>query len=265
MKLFISADIEGTAGIASWPETELGGRPYDYCANELTQEVKSACEGALEAGAESILVKDAHDSARNIDPALLPEEARILRGWTGGPMCMMAGLDRSFDAAAMVGYHSAGGTNGNPLAHTMDPRIESITLNGALASEFMINAYAAASVGVPTVFVSGDRMLCESARKLIPAITAVSVSEGIGNASVSLHPAAARRAVREGLERALKSDLSACMPKIPVRFKAEVRFGEHAKAYRASFYPGAKADGMKGVVFSARSYFDILKFFLFTL
>lgn len=265
MKLFLSADIEGTAGIVSWPETELGDPSYSRSAEEMSREVRSACEGALDAGADSILVKDAHDSARNINPELLPESVRLLRGWTRDPLGMMSGLDRSFQAAAMVGYHSAGGTNGNPLAHTMHTKIESIELNGILASEFTLNAYAAARFGVPTVFVSGDRLLCESAKKLIPSIETVPVSEGIGNASLSIHPSLAQKEIRKGIRKALQSDLSACLPKMPSSFEIKIRFLEHYKAYRASFYPGAKSDGMNGAAFSSGDYFDILRFMLFVL
>ena len=265
MKLFISADIEGTAGIVSWPETEMSDKYYTYFAEEMTEEVCAACEGAASAGAGEILIKDAHDYARNINPAKLPETVKIMRGWTGGPTSMMSGLDSTFGAAAMIGYHSACATNGNPLAHTMNTHNESITLNGKIMSEFMMNAYTAAWYHVPVIFVSGDKMLCESAQELIPAITAVPVSEGVGNASVSLHPRAAQKAIREGLVRALRGDISRCLLKLPERFEVSVRFHEHSRAYHASFYPGAKADGMKTVTFGADDYFDILRFFMFTL
>lgn len=265
MKLFISADIEGTAGIVSWQETEPGTPYYPHFADEMTKEVRSACEGAAEAGAEEILVKDAHNTARNIDPSGLPEIVRILRGWTSSPLSMMDGLDKSFNAAAMVGYHSSCATNGNPLAHTMNTGNEWITLNGKIMSEFMMNAYTAAYYGVPTIFVSGDRLLCESARELIPNITAVPVSEGIGNASVSIHPAAAQKAIREGMRRAAEKDPAQCLPELPKTFEVKVRFHAHPRAYHASFYPGAKAVGMKEVSFSADDYFDVLRFFLFVL
>lgn len=265
MKLFISADIEGTAGAVAWQETELGQTGFDYLSNEMTQEVRSACEGAGEAGAKDILVKDAHDSARNINPSLLPENVRIMRGWTRNPTSMMAGLDGSFGAAAMVGYHTSCATNGSPLAHTMNLGVDTATLNGVLMSEFMMNAYTAAWNHVPVVFVSGDRMLCDSAKELIPGITAVPVSEGLGNASTSIHPALAQRRIKEGVRQALQGDLSRCLLKLPDHFEATVRFREHFKAYRASFYPGAKADGMKGVSFEADDYFDILRFFMFVL
>jgi len=265
MKLFISADIEGTAGIVSWPETDPESKYHEYFANEMTEEVRCACEGAITAGAHEILVKDAHDAARNINPAKLPEMVKIMRGWTRGPASMMGGLDTGFDAAAMVGYHSACSTNGNPLSHTMNTQNESILLNGKIMSEFMMNAYTAAYYKVPVIFVSGDKMLCENAKELIPKITTVAVSEGLGNASISIHPTVAQKTIKEGIYRALKVDASECLLELPKRFETTVQFHEHFKAYRASFYPGAKADGMKKVVFAADDYFDVLRFFMFIL
>lgn len=95
MRLYLSADIEGTCGIADWAETERATMDdYRPFAAQMTAEVAAACEGAVAAGAEDILVKDAHDSARNLDAARLPRQARVLRGWTGDPLCMMAGLER---------------------------------------------------------------------------------------------------------------------------------------------------------------------------
>ena len=77
MNLFISSDIEGTCGIAAWSETEPG-RPdgdYAYFKQQMSREVAAACRGALAAGGERILVKDAHDSARNI-PLFCPKRCR---------------------------------------------------------------------------------------------------------------------------------------------------------------------------------------------
>ena len=77
MKLFLSADIEGTTGITRWEETENGHSRYPYFANQMTREVAAACEGAMRAGVTDILIKDAHDSACNLIPNLLPEETRL--------------------------------------------------------------------------------------------------------------------------------------------------------------------------------------------
>ena len=57
MKIFLSADMEGTCGIVSWPETERS-TPFDYtpAQKQMTREVAAACRGALAAGADEILV-----------------------------------------------------------------------------------------------------------------------------------------------------------------------------------------------------------------
>ena len=68
MKIFISADIEGTNGIANWDETYYGKSEYKPFAERMTAEVAAVCEGVNEAalGCE-ILVKDAHETGRNLD------------------------------------------------------------------------------------------------------------------------------------------------------------------------------------------------------
>ena len=130
MKIFISSDIEGTCGINSWCETEKGQDLYEHFRLQMSKEVAAACEGAIAAGAQDILVKDAHDSARNIDPNYLPEQARILRGWARHPFSMMAGLDESYDGVVFTGYHSAAEMNTNPLSHTMNTQNNYVKING---------------------------------------------------------------------------------------------------------------------------------------
>ena len=77
MKIFVSSDMEGTAGVCHWDEVSKGQDLYEHFARQMSREVAAACEGALAAGADEILVKDAHDSARNINPEMLPRQARI--------------------------------------------------------------------------------------------------------------------------------------------------------------------------------------------
>ena len=72
MKLFLSADIEGTTGITLWDETENGHSRYPYFQEQMSKEVNAACLGAMDGGCTEILVKDAHDSACNLIPAMLP-------------------------------------------------------------------------------------------------------------------------------------------------------------------------------------------------
>ncbi len=125
----------------------------------MSREVAAACEGALEAGWKEILVKDAHDSARNIDPNLLPS-ACASSGLGRGPAVHDGGAGRSFDGVVFTGYHSNVGSDANPLAHTMNTRVYEFLINGEPASELYINCLIAAHLGVPVYCVTGDQALC---------------------------------------------------------------------------------------------------------
>lgn len=237
MKVFISVDIEGVTGINSWSETELGTQDHSVFKEQMTKEAVAACEGAIAMGAKEIYVKDAHDSARNIDMTKLPKCAKLIRGWTYTPDSMVAGLDETFDAAIFVGYHSAAGYDGNPLAHTMNTKINYFKINGELASEFVLNSYMAAGYGVPVVFLSGDKMLCEKAKNLNANLETVAVNEGIGGATVSMNPEYSCELIKEGVKNSLKH-IAACKIEIPEKFEVEISYKDHKDAKRASYYPG---------------------------
>ena len=140
-RIFLSADIEGTCGIAHWAETELGKPDYEPFRRQMTREVAAACEGAFAAGCEDLLIKDAHDSARNLIPAELPERVSIFRGWGSDIHSMMSGIDASFSGAIFTGYHSSSNTDASPLCHTMNLDNVSIRINGIQASELVINTF----------------------------------------------------------------------------------------------------------------------------
>ena len=266
MKVFISADIEGTCGITVWDETERA-TPHDYdkFSAQMTAEVSAACEGAFAAGAEQVFVRDAHDSARNIETNQLPESSYIMRGWSGDLLSMMSGLDRDqYDAVMFTGYHSWAASGGNPLSHTMNLKNEYVTLNGVRLSEFMINSYTAGYYGVPVTFLSGDKTLCEFAREMIPGITTVAVNEGVGGAVISMHPDAAVKAIREGAKKSLKN-LKKCQVILPEHFDVVIRCREHKRAYSKSFYPGATLEDEKNVCFSSDDWYEVLRFFHFVL
>ncbi len=266
MKVYISADMEGITGITHWNETDKLKSDYGYFVEQMTREVAAACEGAIKGGATEIWVKDAHETGRNIDPSALPENVRLIRGWSGHPYAMVQGLDPSFDALLFIGYHSWAGSNYNPLAHTMDAHgIQYIKINDQYASEFMIHAYAAASLGVPVAFISGDKGLMDEAKVLNVNMRTLAVNEGIGDSTISIHPHVAVEQMKKEVEVALKGNLELCSIKVPEKFQVEISFAEHKKAYKASFYPGVKQLSAHGVAFEAKDYFEVLRMMSFVL
>lgn len=123
MTVVISADMEGTAGVTCWAETERDKPDYPEIQALMTAEVTAACNGALDAGATGIIVKDAHHTGRNLLVDWLPAEVRIVRDWSGHPHSMMFGVDGDCAAAIYTGCHDAAGTDSNPLAHSFTGRI----------------------------------------------------------------------------------------------------------------------------------------------
>ena len=256
MKIFLSADIEGTAGIAHWDEAERTHPDYAEFRALMTAEVVAACEGARAAGATEVVIKDAHDSGRNLILDRLPDYARIMRGWSGHPDGMMFGIDASFAAAIYTGYHAKAGSEANPLAHTTTLRISRLLLNGEVASEFTVNALCAARYGVASAFLSGDAEICSDARALVPGLAAVETLQGFGRAALSLSPARAREAIREGVEAALRTRAGS-VPPLQGPFEVVVEFNNPTDAWRASWYPGARQPGPRAVAFAATDFFEI--------
>jgi D-amino peptidase len=265
MKIYISADIEGITGVTNWDETLKSKADYPKFAEQMTREVAAACEGANNAGAKEIWVKDAHGSARNLDILGLPENSRIIRGWSRHPFLMMQELDETFDAAIMIGYHTYAGANGNPLAHTLEDYVNYIKINDVFASEFLINTYTAALVGVPVIFVSGDEHLCSHVKNFNENITTLAVKKGSGDSVTAIHPGLAARLTTEGIRSALENNVDKCRIALPEKFKVEISFIQHVKAYRASFYPGMKQISPNTVLYESNNYFDVLSMLLFTI
>ena len=264
-RIYLSADMEGTCGIVHWDETGKNKPDYAAFARQMTREVTAACEGAVAGGADELLVKDAHDSARNILPEELPEQARIFRGWAENPLSMMAGLEKGFQGVFFTGYHSAAGVNGNPLSHPMNTRNNYVMINGELASELMINSLAAAMLKVPVLLVTGDKALCDWIAAVNRNILTVPVNEGVGRGAVSIHPNAAVRRIREAGEKAMALDGSKCMFPLPEHFTVEINYRDHAAALSNSFYPGCVQLDARTVRFEADDYMEVLRFFHFCL
>lgn len=267
MKVLISADIEGTALTTHWEECYPQTKPASSSAAglQMTREVAAACEGAIAAGATELVVKDAHSKGTNLDPNLLPACARIVRGNSGSPWSMVFGVDKSFDAAMFVGYHSAAGRGGNPLSHTETTDTVWVKLNGVKCSEFRLYSWACASIGVPTVFLAGDQMLIDDSRELHPLLRTVAVKEGFGGATVCLQPQEACRRIRREAEQALRQDLTKALCTLPEAFTLEVCYKEVKQAAKLAFFPGFTQVDDNTIRMHTRDYWEVLRAAMFVL
>lgn len=206
MKVWISFDMEGVAGIVDWDQCRPGSGPSYALGCELLQdEVNAAITGALEGGATEIVLNDSHSRMANLDPRRIAGNAQYLSG-RHKPRYMMQGLDDTFDAVFFVGYH--GSISGRPstLSHTYNPEVFSrAELNGVEVGESGINALVTDHFNVPIAFLSGDAVVQEETRRFAPDAVNVTTKESITRFSaLNLHPAESCRLIREGSRRAME-------------------------------------------------------------
>jgi D-amino peptidase len=261
MKVFICVDMEGITGVADWEDVSRTGKDYDYFRRIMSNEANAAVEGALAAGATDVIVRDAHGSARNILPDLLNEKAKLVRAWSGGPKMMMEGIDTSIAAAVLIGCHAKAGTRDAMLEHTSSGSVTDFSINGISMPEAGYNALIAGSYGVPTVFVAGDRAICEQVKALIGPLETVAVKEGIGSAAVNLHPDAARVRIRAGVEKALRNLKSAKPYVIAPPYTLVLKLKEEEQVHSGSFYPGAKRTGEWELTYETNSILELMTAF----
>ncbi|MBL0142556.1 MAG: M55 family metallopeptidase [Betaproteobacteria bacterium] len=203
MKILISTDIEGVAGVFHPDQTRPGNPEYERARVLMTHEANAAIAGAFDAGAAQVLVNDSHGNFRNMPPDLLDARARAVQG-KPRYLSMMAGVEEGVDAVCMIGYHSRAKGRGI-LAHTINGfAFARVFFNDRELGEAGIYGALAGEYGVPVVMASGDDAFVEEHRPLFPHAVFVETKRATGNTSgVSLSPAQACEAIRAGVAVAL--------------------------------------------------------------
>jgi D-amino peptidase len=262
MRVYISVDMEGVAGVVHENQTDptdpRHAGEYNRFRRLMTAEANAAVEGALAAGAERALVNDSHWLMMNILAEELHPAAELL---SGGPKArsMMEGVELGFDAALCIGYHAMAGTPHAIIDHTYTSRVHECRLNGRPVGELAINAALAGTYDVPVALVSGDEALAAEARALLgTSVEAVVVKHAVGRfAARSLAPSEACRRIREGTEAALRRPHVPYRLETPVRL--EVEFALTQMADMAELAPGAVRTGGRTVTFVHDDYREVFR------
>lgn len=203
MKIYISADIEGISGVVGRAHTSEAGYDYQRARMLMTEEVNAAIEGAIQAGAKEVVVNDSHGSMTNILIESLNPGASLITG-TPKMLGMMDGIDSTYDAVILIGYHPRM-NSGGVLSHSYHGGvISNININGKDAGEFYINASVAGYFNVPVVLVSGDNILSDEVKDVSSKIETVVVKTSHGRyAAKCITPNTAHNMIREKVKEAL--------------------------------------------------------------
>jgi D-amino peptidase len=206
MDVFISADVEGVAGVAAWSQISPGADDYAVGRSLMVGEVNAAIDGAITGGAERVVVNDAHSRMTNLLPEMVDPRARLVLGHFK-PMYMLQGLDATFDAVFFLGYHGAIGEPEAILSHTYNPRaIWEARVDGRVVGEIGINALVCEYFGVPIRLVTGDQVTSVEAREMIPGVHVAEVKRSFSRYSAeNLSPAESRAVIRRAAEECLRA------------------------------------------------------------
>jgi D-amino peptidase len=253
VKVFISADMEGTAGVTDWSQVMDGKPDYTRFRRLMTEEVNAAILGALEAGAKEIVVNDSHATMRNLLIEELHPQAQLISG-SPKPYSMMQGIDASFDAVFFTGYHAIAGTQDAILDHSFSSAcVRQIKLGNLVVGESGMNAALAGHFKVPVALVTGDSTSVAQVKKLIPHVEAVSVKEAIGRvAARSYQPVEARRRIKDGAARALKRARDLKPFVVPKPVTLEIDWLYTTMADRCMLIPGMTRVNARATSFRAK-------------
>jgi D-amino peptidase len=179
LKLLIAADMEGVSGVVNWDQVTPGHSEYERFRHILTADINAAIKGAVQAGAEEVIVTDGHYNGSNILIEELDPRARLVCG-SPAPLGMVQGLENGISGVILLGYHARAGTTNAILDHTWTSKILNLWLNGRLCGEIGLHAALCGHFNAPVVVVSGDQAATAEAIDLLPQIEVAPVKAGRG-------------------------------------------------------------------------------------
>ncbi len=247
MKIYVICDLEGTAGVVDmFKQCCFDGTYYQQARKLATLELNALVEGALQGGATEIVAWDGHGAfPGGLDVEMLHPACKLVMGaGDGGP----EGMDESFDGMFLCGLHGMAYAEKGILAHSFNGNIKGLWINDVKMGEIGVNALTAASHGIPTVFICGDRTGVEEARALVPEMEGVAVKEGLTTSAklftqvpgIHLSPEKARDQIREGAKRAMQKIGQIAPYRLSGPYTCRTEFFDPKTAEQAAAAYGAK-------------------------
>ena len=264
LKVYISVDMEGIAGVVTADQLGPTGFEYQRAREFMTGEALAAIAGARDAGAQQIVVSDSHGNGENLLIDKFPPDVTIIRSWPR-PLMMMQGIDSTFDAAVFIGYHASTTNTMGVRAHTISSAtLAAVELNGTSMPESGINSAIAGYFGVPIVAISGDNVAVGEAQALIGAMEGAIVKTAISfHSAATMTPEAAQALVRQkvkaGVQR--RGTLKPYVMRTPVRL--DVTFKRYTPAEMLAYLPFVQRTTAHAIRFNGKDMLEVSRFLEF--
>jgi D-amino peptidase len=264
LKVYISVDMEGIAGVVSSDPLGPTGFEYERARRFMTDEANAAIRGAREAGATEIVISDSHGNGQNLLIDQLPEDVTVIRSWPR-PLMMMEGIDSTFAAAVFIGYHAGTANINGVRAHTMSSAtLTSVQLNGVEVPEGGMNAAIAGHFGVPIVAMSGDDAAVEEVRRFTGPIEAAVVKRAISfHSAATMTPKAAQELIRQRVKAGVEKRAAAKPYVLRGSVTLDLAFKHYRTAEILAYLPIVKRTTAHGVRFVGRDILEVSRFLEF--
>jgi D-amino peptidase len=265
LKIYISADMEGVVGAVTGSQLGPGGFEYARFREFMTNEVNAAIAAARAMGATEILVSDSHGNGENLLIDRLPQDIQLVRSWPR-PLMMMEGIDASFDAAILIGYHASTTNPEGVRAHTFSSaNLTAVRLNGVEMMEASMSAAIAGDFGVPVVMISGDDAAVAEARALLGDLEGAVVKWNYGfHSARTIMPEASYELIG-GRVRAALGRLDDFRPyRLEGPLELEISFKNYMPAELMAYLPNVERVDAHTIRFVGRDMTEISRFIEFT-
>jgi D-amino peptidase len=266
MRVLISVDMEGVAGVVAPEDVSPGNPEYERNRLYMTDEASAAVRGVLAFDpSASVVVCDAHARFRNVVADRLDRRCQLVRGFPRRHG-MLTGVDTGVDAVFFVGYHGRAGTADSVLAHTVSGSVVGqVRCNGQELGELGLNAALAAHYGAIPVLATGDDTLAREAESIVPGVTTVIVKKAQGaRAAESLHPVDACARIEAAAASALERTAAVDAPRFEGPVDLEVDLLRPFMTELACLIPGVERRGPLTLGFHAADFaaaYDLIEVF----
>lgn len=255
LKVFIVSD-HGIGSVVSDLQAVPGRAQYQVYRHLMTEEVNACIRGAMAAGATEIMVADSHAHMQNIIVEELNSVAKLVRGGPR-PLCMMEGIDKSFDAVIIIGGHARTGTRYAVREHSFGHDYLNIWVNDILVNEFIFNSMIAGYFDVPVVLATGDEAFTRQMKEYLPNIETVTVMKGVGQGAITIHPSKSRALIEKKTTEALKRLSSFKPAKLAPPYTLKIEFAHVHLAELASWIPGVRLEDDRTISFTTEDFLQI--------
>lgn len=225
--------MEGASGIYKQEQFTPGAPEWKRWGRIcLTEDIRTAAEGASRAGLLKATVRDYHGLGANVPRDRLPRSVEVVGGVRFRPIPAL-GKKAKYSMAFLIAHHASVDSPGAFYPHIFHHHVKSVSVNGRIVSEAEIMAAVIGEgLETPVGLVSGDPVLLEAIAGALPWAELVPCSKRPGDfetgakrdETIKRERTALFEKSRKAVERA--GEMKIFKFQNPVRMEIELHFPE---------------------------------------